>query len=158
VVCGMQTAPAAPAWSYRLGMGLAIMLILPCAMAQHHVDVNGTRTVATYTEVDARVCRALASPVIEITEAARLGRLSILNDQAPQAVRGCGTLMVPRTQIVYQALSRPGTDRLAWQVRYQATARNRSDGATIIVSQDSDPAGRRTEARVPPPDGATRRQ
>ena len=101
--------------------------------ATHQVLANQTILIARYSEVDRRVCRALAAPNVAITAQPTLGRVSLLKRDIPISVKGCGTLLVPHTEITYQAFSRPGADRLSWAVYYQALHRNGSNQATIQV-------------------------
>ena len=77
--------------------------------------------LARYYEVRQAECLALQVPRVNITTAPQLGRATVVRVQHETVAVGgrCGTMAVPVVQVHYRA-RQPGTDSLAWEVRYQA--------------------------------------
>lgn len=77
--------------------------------------------LASYYEIRPADCLALRPPRVQITTPPRLGKATVVHiqQQPVQAGGRCATMAVPVAQVRYRA-RQPGTDTLAWQVRYQA--------------------------------------
>jgi len=92
--------------------------------------------LATYYEIEPAGCQALRAPQVRLTAMPELGRATVVRSQHQPVRAGgrCGTMAVPVTQVRYRA-DRPGTDRLAWEVRYQARdAAPQQVGAEVRVA------------------------
>lgn len=100
---------------------LAPLLLAAAAPASAQLQVaSGAQVVlATYYEVDAESCQALSAPRVRVTQKALLGKATIVRTQKPAPASGrCPAKLVTVAQVLYQA-DKPGTDAVAWQVRYQ---------------------------------------
>jgi len=76
--------------------------------------------LARYYEIRQANCLPLQAPRVRITAAPQLGNATVvrIQHQAVQVGGRCGTLAVPVAQVHYRA-GQPGTDTLAWEIRYQ---------------------------------------
>jgi len=89
------------------------------AHAAEPLVASGKQMVlATYYEIDALHCRALAAPRVRITGKAVLGKAIVVRSQGQSSASSiCPGRQVPIAQVLYQA-DKPGVDALTWEVRY----------------------------------------
>ncbi|MCD0502594.1 hypothetical protein [Bordetella petrii] len=96
--------------------------------------------LARYYEIRQAGCVALRAPTVRITAPPRLGRATVvLVQQMPVQTGRCGPMTVPVAQVRYRALA-PGSDTLAWEVRYQQRGAGTHPASAQITVLPSRPA------------------
>ncbi|SAI56435.1 Uncharacterised protein [Bordetella ansorpii] len=108
----------------RLCAPLLLLAAAAPASAQFRIASGAQVVLATYYEVDPESCQALSAPRVRITRKPLLGKATIVRTQTPATASGrCPAKLVTIAQVMYQA-DKPGTDAVAWQVRYQRRGPN----------------------------------
>ena len=105
---------------HRFYFALAALGMALSAPAVGQTLTSGDVAVlASYYEIRGSDCLALRAPRVAITQMPTLGKASIMQTRGQSSDGGrCAYKSVPVAQVVYQA-DRPGSDTLAWEVKYQ---------------------------------------
>lgn len=115
---------------------LSALGIALCAPVWAQTMKSGDVVVlASYYEIRGSDCLALRAPRVQITQNPTLGKASIMQTRGQSSDSGrCAYRPVAVSQVVYQA-DRPGSDTLAWEVKYQnKTLGTRRFSATVGVT------------------------
>lgn len=103
-------------------LGLTLGASGHAAADNHTVAAGDSIVLGSYSEVMGSSCIALRAPILRITQAPRLGRVSIIQTQGvTQGAANCSPISVTLSQIHYQGLQ-PGLDSVGWEVKYQTPA------------------------------------
>ncbi len=106
--CAALAAAALPALS-----------ALPAGTAAQTLQTGDVAVLASYYEIRGADCLALRAPRVVITQPPALGQAHVQQTRGQAGASGrCAYKAVPISQVVYQA-RQPGTDVLAWEVKYQ---------------------------------------
>ena len=112
-----------------------LALALHAPVSAQSMKSGDVAVLASYYEIRGSDCLALRAPYVVITEKPRLGKASIVQTRGQSSDSGrCAYKSVAVSQVVYIA-DQPGSDTLAWQVKYQnKTLGTRRFSATVGVT------------------------
>lgn len=88
--------------------------------APFRLQPGETATLATYYEIDARHCKALASPIVSIAQQPGVAALYLARTRGVRNGPGrCGALEVPLVHVMARAGAAAGQGAYSWTTRFQ---------------------------------------